>query len=86
MTFDECRKTIEGLRQKQGTDRPVVRVDYGGACYKGMLARVEGSTDPSAQPGFGVLVLQEPGLARSPQTYLQIAGIRPGGISDVSDN
>jgi hypothetical protein len=88
MTFDECRKELDSLRRKQGTARPLIRVDYGGTCYRGLLARSDSdskvrATKPSP---FGLLVLEEPGLARAAQTILQIANIAPGGISDPADN
>ena len=83
MTFDECQHDLEAIRGRQGTARPVIRVDYGGSCYKGRLARSD--SDPAHRPHapFGVLVLEEPGLARAPQTILQIASITPGSISSV---
>jgi len=88
MTFDECQREVESIRRKQGTSRPLLRVDYGGSTYKGRLARVD--SDPETRPGgqspFGVLVLEEPGLVRTPQTILQIASIAPGSIRDPNDN
>lgn len=88
MTFDECQRELDSLRAKQGTPRPFIRVDYAGTSYKGLLARSD--SDPVMQAvapsPFGVLVIEEPGLTHAPQTYLQIASIQPGGISDPSDN
>lgn len=88
MTFEECRRTIETIRQRQGTTKPVLRVDYGGSIYKGQLARADSDSrggPPSGSP-FGLLVLEEPGLSQSPQTILQIASIAPGSIHDPLDN
>jgi len=88
MTFEECQKELETLRRKQGTPRPLIRVDYGGSSYNGRLARADSDPDnrPQAHSPFGVLVLEEPGLARMPQTILQIASIAPGAIRDPGDN
>ena len=88
MTFDECQKDLDSIRRRQGTSRPVIRVDFGGSCYRGLLARAD--SDPENRPRvgspFGVLVLEDPGLARSAQTILQIASIAPGAIRDPIDN
>ena len=88
MTFDECQRSLEQIRQKQGTARPLVRVDYAGSIYKGCVAHAD--SDPGAlhEPGspFGVIVLEDPGLTRSPQTILQIATIPPGSIHDPEEN
>lgn len=84
MTFEECQKQLDSIRRKQGTPHPLIRVDYGGACYKGLLARDDSdpATRPQSHSPFGVLVLEEPGLVRHPQTILQIASIAPGAIQD----
>jgi len=88
MTFDECQEELDSIRSKQGTLRPLIRVDYGGSCYKGILARADSDPESRSQAHspFGVLVLEEPGLARRPQTILQIASIAPGAIKDPEDN
>jgi hypothetical protein len=88
MTFDECQHELDAIRRRQGTSAPLIRVDYGGACYKGRLSRTDSDPDnrpPSSIP-FGVLVLDEPGLVRGPQTILQIASIDAGAISDPLSN
>ena len=87
MTFDECRREIESIRTKQGTRRPLIRVDYGGSCYRGRLARADsdGAARYASSP-FGVLVIEDPGLARAPETILQIASIAPGAISGTGDH
>ena len=84
MTFDECQQALDSIRRKQGTHRPLLRVDYGGSSYKGRLARADSDPEHRPPPGtpFGVLVLEEPGLARRPQTILQIASIAAGAISE----
>ncbi|MDB5352932.1 MAG: hypothetical protein JWN86_4179 [Planctomycetota bacterium] len=87
MTFEECQKEVDSLRRKQGTERPLIRVDYGGSIYKGLLARTDSDSEsrtPSSP--FGLLVLEEPGLSRRPQTILQIASISSGAIRDPNEN
>jgi hypothetical protein len=88
MTFEQCHENLTEIRRKQGTDRPLIRVDFGGTAYRGRLARTD--SDPEVRRGkntpFGVLVLEEAGLARGPETILQIASIPPNGIRDIQDN
>ena len=86
MTFDECERELDVIRRKQGTRLPVIRVDYGGSCYKGRLSRSDSEPEnrPPAPIPFGILVLEEPGLACGPQTILQIASISLGAISDAA--
>ena len=88
MTFDECQQELEVIRRRQGTRLPVIRVKYGGLNYKGRLSRSD--SDPHNRPPpsipFGVLVLEEPGLVRGPQTILQIDSIDLGAISDPLSN
>ena len=88
MTFDECQRDLDQIRRRQGTDRPLIRVDFAGSSYRGLLARAD--SDPSNRPKtgtpFGVLVLEEPGLIQGAQTILQIASIAHGSIKDPSDN
>ena len=85
MTFEECQQHIATLRAKQGTRHPVVRVDYAGAVYRGRVARSDTDRDGAGRT-FGVLVLEDPGLARGPATLLQIANIPAGGIADMDRN
>jgi hypothetical protein len=84
MTFEQCHTNLMAIRQRQGTSCPVVKVAYNGMVYQGRLARTD--TDLEARWGsgspFGVLVLENLGLARSPETILQIAGIPENGIAD----
>ncbi len=88
MTFDECRRQIESIRARQGTRKPLIRVDYGGSSYRGRLARSDSDAvaRAAAASPYGVLVIEDPGLARAPQTILQIASIAPNAISDSNDN
>jgi hypothetical protein len=85
MTFEECQSALVAIRRQQGTRCPLVRVDLGGCEYHGRLARSD--SDPeyrnsSASP-FGVLVLENLGLSRSPETILQIADIPENGLRSI---
>lgn len=85
MTFEECQHLITFLRQKQGTPRPIVRVDYAGTVYQGRIVRFNAG-DQNGQQAFGVLELEDPGLSRRPATLIQIANIPPGGIGEPMRN
>lgn len=84
MTFDQCHEHLKAIRRKQGTDRPLIRVDFAGAAYRGRLARSD-SDQTHRQSPYGVLVLESLGLARGPETILQIASIPPDGIRDIQE-
>ncbi len=88
MTFEECKHAIQAIRERQGTARPMIRVDFGGSTYRGRLARVDSdrARENTGNPPFGLLVLDDPGLGRGPQTILQIDSIAPDAISDSSQN
>ncbi len=86
MTFEQCQANLMTIRRRQGTRCPVVKVAYNGKIYQGRLTRAD--SDPenrraSASP-FGVLVLENLGLGRGPETILQIADIPDDGIRDLS--
>jgi hypothetical protein len=85
MTFDECHSTLAGIRKAQGTRCPLVRVDYGGKVVRGRLARAD--SDPEhgheASSPYGVIVLENLGLSRTPETILQIASIPVGGLKEL---
>lgn len=85
MTIDECHSTVQTIRRRQGTRRPLVRIDCGGIVYRGRLAKAD--SDPehrkaTASP-FGLLVLEGLGLGRGPETILQIGNIPAGGIAEI---
>jgi hypothetical protein len=86
MTFEQCHANLMAIRRKQGTRCPVVKVAYNGIIYQGRLTRTD--SDPefrrASNSPFGVLVLENPGLAREPETILQIASIPVDGIADLS--
>jgi hypothetical protein len=85
MTFDQCREHLTAIRRKQGTDRPLIRVDFAGTAYRGRLARTDCDQAARKSP-YGVLVLETPGLDRGPETILQIANIPPDGIREMDEN
>jgi hypothetical protein len=88
MTFEECGQVLVSIRRKQGTRYPLVRVDYGGQVFRGRLARAD--SDPeyrhNASSPFGVLVLEQLGLSRGPETILQIADIPQEGLQPIETN
>ncbi len=88
MTFEKCHERLAAIRREQGTSRPIIRVDFGGNAYRGRLARADSDPDRrvTARPPFGLLVLENLGLAPEPQTILQIASIPEDGIRGVASN
>ena len=82
MTFEQCHANLVAIRRRQGTTRPAVRVAYNGVIYSGRVKRAD--SDPESRRStaspFGVLVLENLGLARGPETILQIASIPEDGI------
>jgi hypothetical protein len=85
MTFEECQQALVAIRRKQGTRYPLVRIDYAGTTYRGRLARAD--SDPEfrrdGSSPYGVLVLEQLGLTRGPETILQIANIPPQGLKPI---
>jgi hypothetical protein len=84
MTFEKCQTVLVKIRREQGTRCPLVRVDYAGTVYRGRLSRSD--SDPEHRRGdspFGVLVLESLGLARGPETILQIANIPDDGLRSI---
>jgi len=85
MTFEQCHANLMTIRRRQGTRCPAVRVAYNGRIYQGRLTRTD--SDPESRRAekspFGVLVLENLGLARGPETILQIADIPPDGIAGL---
>ena len=85
MTFEQCQSALASIGRKQGTTRPLVRVDYAGSEYRGRVAHSD------SEPGFrqnedspfGVLVLENPGLGRTPDTFVQIADIPDNGLNSI---
>ncbi len=89
MTFEQCQSVLVSIRRKQGTRCPLVRVDCAGNVFRGRVARSD--SDPDARTPhdrispFGVIVLENPGLARSPETILQIAEIPADGVQSIEE-
>jgi hypothetical protein len=85
MTFEQCHANLMVIRRRQGTRCPVLKIAYNGTVYQGRLARTDSDPEfrrPTGSP-FGVLVLENPGLGRGPETILQIASIPENGIADL---
>ena len=82
MTFEECHSYLVAIRRKQGTRCPLIRVDCAGMVYQGRLTRSD--SDPEhrkiSNSPYGILVLENVGLSRTPEMILQIANISEGGI------
>lgn len=86
MTVDECRSTLAGIRKNQGTRCPLVRVDYAGTIIQGRVARADSDPEHRSETNspYGVIVLENLGLSRGPETILQIASIPVGGLKELS--
>jgi hypothetical protein len=86
MTVDECHSTLAGIRKRQGTRCPLVRVDYAGKVIQGRVARADSDPEHRSEPSspYGVIVLENLGLSRFPETILQIASIPAGGLQELS--
>jgi hypothetical protein len=85
MTFEQCHAHLMMIRRRQGTRCPALKVVYNGSIYQGRLARTDTDLESRWASGspFGVLVLENLGLARSPETILQIAEIPENGIAEL---
>ena len=88
MTFEQCHANLLRIRRSQGTRCPAVRVAYNGMIYQGRLTRADSDPENRRPPDarFGVIVLESLGLARGPETILQIASIPEDGIADLVSN
>jgi hypothetical protein len=64
-----------------------VGVDYAGTVIRGRLSRAD--SDPehrkNSDSPYGVLVLENLGLTRGPETIVQIANIPDGGLHPLDD-
>ena len=84
MTFEQCQAILSEIRQRQGTDHPLVQVTCSGTVVRGRLTRTD--TDrrhgSNSQSPFGLLVLEQPGLLAGPLTFVQIANIPENGLHE----
>ncbi len=86
MTFEHCQTTLVAIRRKQGTRCPLVRVDCAGAVFQGRLARSDSDPEHRHEGSpFGVLVLENLGLTRGPETIVQIASIPDDGLRSIDE-
>ena len=87
MTFEQCHSALLAIRRHQGTPCPLVRVDFGGTVYRGRVQRSDSDPESRRETSspFGVLVLEEPGLLRAPETILQIASIPDDGLHSIDE-
>jgi hypothetical protein len=88
MTFEQCQKALINIRRSQGTRYPLVRVDYGGTVFRGRLARADSDPEHRHDPEspYGILVLEQLGLSRGPETILQIANIPQDGLLPIDNH
>jgi len=82
MTFEQCQAVLDELRRRQGTDRPLVQVVAGASVVRGRVAR-SGSRRRDPNSPFALLVLEQPGLTRGPESLVQIASIPTDGLSGI---
>jgi hypothetical protein len=85
MTVDQCYHQLLSIRRRQGTRYPLVRVDCASSTYRGRLSHTDSDPEHRRNPGspYGVLVLEGLGLARAPETIVQIANINDNGIQSL---
>ena len=88
MTFEQCHANLMQIRRSQGTRCPAVRIAYNGTIYQGRLTRADSDPENRRLPDarYGVIVLESLGLARGPETILQIASIPEDGICDLASS
>ena len=84
MTLDQLHTHLLAIRRSQGTRCPAGRVASNGVTYSGRVKRADSDLEArrSSESPFGLLVLENLGLGRGPETILQIASIPEGGILD----
>jgi hypothetical protein len=87
MTFEQCHRTLVEIRRRQGTRYPLLRVDYAGTVFRGRLARSDSDHEHQHNPvsPYGILVLESLGLARGPETILQIADLTEDAIHPLEE-
>jgi hypothetical protein len=85
MTVEKCQTVLDEIRQRQGTDRPLIRVKTGASVLEGRIANEPTMPIAGRNPNspFGLLRLEQMGLARGPISFVQIANIPDDGIAAV---
>jgi hypothetical protein len=85
MTVDQCQAVLARIRNRQGTDHPLVRVATSGLIVHGRLARTDTDRPPriNFRSPYGLLVLEQPGLVPGPLTFVQIATIPDDGLQEL---
>jgi len=85
MTYEQCQAILADLRRRQGTERPLVQVTCGKSVLRGRVnysaSGLAGRRNPNSP--YGVLVLEEMGLARAPSSFVQIASIPEDGLLGI---
>ena len=84
MTFEQCKTTLSEIRDRQGTDHPLVQIMCSGSIVRGRLTRTDTDRPPCSNQNspYGLLVLEQPGLVPGPLTFVQIASIPEDGLKD----
>lgn len=87
MTLQECRSRLAEIRARQNSAQPRVRVLFRGMSFQGLVVYSDSDRRDAApaRDRYGMLVLEELGLAPGPQLYMQIASIAPEGLSGIDD-
>jgi hypothetical protein len=85
MTYEQCQAILAELRRRQGTERPFVQVNCGKSVVRGRVnysaSGLAGRRNPNSP--YGVLVLEQMGLARTPSSFVQIASIPDDGLEGI---
>jgi hypothetical protein len=85
MTYEQCQSILDDIRRHQGTEGPMVQVTCGASVLRGRVnysaSGLAGRRNPNSP--YGVLVLEEMGLARRPTSFVQIANIPEDGLSGL---
>jgi hypothetical protein len=85
MTLDQCRGVLAGIRRRQGTRFPVVRVEADGTVLRGRIVHSDSDPDSDHDPSspFGTITLAPLGLAASGEVILQIASLAKESMRDM---
>jgi len=88
MTFDECQDRLTGIRRRQGTRYPKIRIDCGGASYRGRLARADSDPEFRPQPlaPQGALVLEDLKTGRATQTTVPLDQITADHLHELDED